>query len=506
MLKPTNLFLVLISALVVGCSENTDSTLSLAANGSSEMQFSAPPLLINSRMISQEALFADVTIAYDDVSNSVTAQRQATTDVWVTELQVPTQTPFSITITWYDLVDQQRLDLVTSTRNFGPIEFSGELSITRDFSDFDSDGFDADFDSIANLTERLNGTSPFAPNAPDDPTTTPVPGTTTNPVVDGYEFVNSANGAVSEISDTTDTQSVNIIQTVPVASSSVPSSVDTPITLFFDDKLLLDSLFGNIRVLENNLQIQGTVTISESSNGFAILTFSPGRPYQDGATVSLQFTGGANGVQDDGGNPLIGNIGNNFELSINTISQNTESFDNNFSFESESQGVVFTGDGAILNNSLGCVAPNAGNSFAAISTGNSLVSSGSAIDGTSSTIQIGPINLSAGASNISFDFNFISEEFPSFIGSDFDDSSVISISGPSNTFSAVLTTVNTIGTDGFSVCSGVPGLSNSAGETGWQNRTINIANLGSPIVITFTVTDVADSGFSSILAVDNFSF
>ena len=135
-----------------------------------------------------------------------------------------------------------------------------------------------------------------------------------NPVIDGIEFINVANGAVTSINDTEDGDAVSIVQTVPVLDEGVASSVNTPITLFFNDKLFLDSLFNNIVVTQNGVPMPGTVTITESSAGFAILTFVPDELYEEGTTVTLTLNGGEQGVLDDGGNILVGNFGDNFEM------------------------------------------------------------------------------------------------------------------------------------------------------------------------------------------------
>ena len=394
--------------------------------------------------------------------------------------------------------------------------------------DVDSDGegdvcdLDDDNDGFADAEDCGPGDQNIFPGAPDDPNDgidSNCDGAVenlppANPVVNGYEFVNVANGAVDSIVDTEDSTPVSVVQTVPVINSPIPSSVDTPITLFFNDKLLLDSIFENITVRQNGNQIEGTVTISESSSGFAIMTFLPEQPYAEGATITLNLDGGNDGLLDDGGNTLNGNSGNNFEYTITTINQNVEalSFDNNLSFESFDDGVVFSGDGAVRSGQLGCLAATDGNNFAAISTGENVVSGDVAVGETSSTMQVGPINVGTGSVNISFDFNFISAEFQEFVGSNFDDSSVLSITGPNGSFTEVLTTVNIVGEAGNTECAGIPGLTNTsfdddyAGQTGWINRTVNAGNLGSPVTITFTVTDVQDDNVHSILAVDNIRF
>jgi len=330
-----------------------------------------------------------------------------------------------------------------------------------------------------------------------------------NITVGDYSFVNTGNGAVDEITDTEDTTLVSIVQTVPILNDPSPSSVDTPITLFFNDKLLLNSLFNNISVRQNGVQIPGTVTITESSNGFAIITFTPSARYQAGTTVALTLTGGESGVLDDGGNTLGGNSGSDFEISITTIDSNVTAFDNNLSFENFDEGVVFTGDGAVQTSDFSCLSATEGTSFAAISTGETVVSNGTALGQTSSTMQIGPITLSPQQSSISFDFNFVSAEFNDFVGSIFDDSSVISVTGPNGTITDILATVNTVGSSGNIECAGTPTIESFngyVGQTGWTNRTVNVSNLGSPLFITFTVTDVEDSLLTTVLGIDNIQF
>ena len=333
-----------------------------------------------------------------------------------------------------------------------------------------------------------------------------------NPVIDGIEFINVANGAVTSINDTEDGDAVSIVQTVPVLDEGVASSVNTPITLFFNDKLFLDSLFNNIVVTQNGVPMPGTVTITESSAGFAILTFVPDELYEEGTTVTLTLNGGEQGVLDDGGNILVGNFGDNFEIALTTVDADVQAFDNNLSFEGFEEGVIFTGDGGVVAGNLGCVAATEGLNFAAISTGDQIVSAGFAEGDTSSTMQLGPINLGANQTSISFDYNFISAEFNEFVGSVFDDSSVVSITGPNGNITNVLTTVNLVGVDGNTECVGIDALVNGflqdgfAGETGWSNETINVSALGSPLFITFTVTDVEDTFLPSILTIDNIEF
>jgi len=89
---------------------------------------------------------------------------------------------------------------------------------------------------------------------------------------------------------------------------------------------------------------------------------------------------------------------------------------------------------------------------------------------------------------------------------------VVSITGPNGNITNILTTVNLVGIEGNTECVGIDALVNGflqdafAGETGWINETINVSALGSPLFITFTVTDVEDTILPSILTIDNIEF
>jgi len=377
-----------------------------------------------------------------------------------------------------------------------------ELPIDDGPAESDPSTLDSDNDGVTDQLDCAPNDASIFPGAVENPTDgidSDCDGTVENlnPVVDGIEFVNVANGAVTEITDLEDSMQAAVVQTVPVLDDGVPSSVDTPITLFFNDKLFLDSLFNNIIVLQNGVQVTGTVSITENAAGFAILTFIPDESYEDGSTVTLTLNGGENGVLDDGGNTLVSNSGDNFVIALTTIDTNVQAFDDNLSFEENvNDGVVFTGDGAILSGPLGCLVASEGTNYAAITTGNAIVSDGFAVGNTSSTMQLGPIALAEDQSSISFDFNFVSNEFNEFVGSQFDDSAVVSITGP----------------DGNTECLGIESLvlevddefgDDFAGQIGWISEAINVSELGSPIFITFSVTDVADDNLSSILAIDN---
>jgi hypothetical protein len=316
-----------------------------------------------------------------------------------------------------------------------------------------------------------------------------------------YTFINNGTGAVSSIQDTDDTVGLDIAQAVPaVQNEAYPNSL--PILLFFNDKLYLNSLEDNFEVTQNGTIVGGTIAINEGANGYAILTFIPKTTFDANATVVLTLK---NGLQDDGGNNFLSQT--DYSLTFQTNSQNSGDFSDNGSFENSNDGVLFVGDGNILEGAQGCVSSTDGNSFAAITSGDMLVSSDSAIGGASSMMILGAID--SGISSLSFDYNFLSSEFLEFVDSEFDDSVVVTIVGSSGAHSEFLTSVNTVGIDNTQ-CEGFAGMPDDgdeyAGETGWNSKTINFSNVGDNAFIIFTITDVADTIYSSALTVDNVTF
>jgi hypothetical protein len=82
---------------------------------------------------------------------------------------------------------------------------------------------------------------------------------------------------------------------------------------------------------------------------------------------------------------------------------------------------------------------------------------------------------------------------------------MFTIYGPKGTHSEIITSVNRVKYDNtrFENYPGMPDTGDDyAGHTGWQRYRIENVDVGSPAYIIFTVTDVGDDIFSSILAVD----
>jgi hypothetical protein len=315
-----------------------------------------------------------------------------------------------------------------------------------------------------------------------------------------YNIQNFANGAVATQNDTGDTESLGVAQPIPALNSPEAYPVNMPVIIFFNDKLYLNSLEDNFTVTNNGNIVGGNISIGEASNGFAVLMFTPYDPYTPNSQVSVELK--AN-IQDDGGNGLDAD----FVLSFEVSNFSSGSFDSNSSFENVNDGILFVGDGAVATAPIGCLSATDGNNYALISSGDALVSSDSAVGNASSLAILGPIN--SNISSVTFNYNFLSAEFQEYVGSQFDDSFVATVVGPNGAYVEVVNTVNLVGNNNTE-CLGFPNFPDNgdsyAGETGWITETLNFAQVGSPAYIIFTVTDVSDTIFSSIVSLDEVNF
>lgn len=315
-----------------------------------------------------------------------------------------------------------------------------------------------------------------------------------------YKIVNNGTGGVNSITDDSDFSALSVAQAIPsVSGESYP--VNLPIIFFFDDKILLTSINEDtFTVTENNKKVGGVISVNEGANGYAIFTFTPKKQFAPNADITVTLSG----IQDDGGQDLDQEV----IIQYQTTSVPGGGFDNNLGFENGMSGVNFVGDGAILSGSYGCLSAYGGSNFGAITSGNQIVSNGSAVGGASSIMIVGPID--AEVSSVSFRYNFLSAEFQEYVGSEFDDSFMAIVVGEDGAYSEFVTSVNTVGESGNTQCLGFPGMPDNGdsyfGGTGWINKQMNFSSVGGEVYIVFIATDVADTIYSSIVGIDNITF
>jgi hypothetical protein len=257
--------------------------------------------------------------------------------------------------------------------------------------------------------------------------------------------------------------------------------------------------------------IYGTYSGEFDTDGNTILKFIPFNPLPENSTIEVTLEA-EDGIEDDGGNTLY----YIYEFSFITQAQAGPLSPSNFGFEGGSDGYVFSGDGAIIGTA-GDIDPYGGASMAAISTGDKVVSGNNALGillggSTTSILTTGAISVPGGASTLSFYYNFVSAEFDEFIGSSFDDTFMVTVTGASSSLSQVVTSVNMY-TDVQTTAVTLPASYETAdfelddaSETGWMKKSIDISALGGQITASFVISDVGDGIYTTILFLDNIVF
>ena len=117
----------------------------------------------------------------------------------------------------------------------------------------------------------------------------------------------------------------------------------------------------------------------------------------------------------------------------------------------------------------------------------------------------------AGVQTLRFDFNFVSEEFPEFVGSIFDDSFRAVITTPNGQTTFAQVSVNQSGNFTLIGDCGFPGGDNTWGQTGWREGSVNVsafAGTGTPINVDllYSANDAGDNIYDTHVLLDNMRF
>ena len=272
--------------------------------------------------------------------------------------------------------------------------------------------------------------------------------------------------------------------------------------MYFDDIVDPSTLSDvSMEVSVSGSPVAGTYTVSLSANGNnAIINFSPSGGFPQSTTVDVLLTA-TDGLLDDGGNTLSSEYSFSF-----TTGQSIQGDATNLGFESgTTSGWQITGNGGIVplpyaGLSLG------GSNAVAITTGDVTDGSmsGSAVDGRYSGLGSGSLSVPSGTSRVLFDYYFISAEFDEFIGSSYDDTVTLVISGPSGSETVVLESINRYASADTTLVS--VGWDSDASYVGQNTADVDISTLGSPVTIDVTITDVGDTAYTSMFLADNFRF
>ncbi len=291
------------------------------------------------------------------------------------------------------------------------------------------------------------------------------------------------------------TQTPAVVRTFPSGTSTqiprcapIVMFLNTPLDGEFDFNLLLTDANNQTWDISKDTH----VAILEGFNGNAIVVLMPEKPFPPGVHVSGNIKQFANSDQ-----PLI-EAGINFDVMADVPS--SISPDGIVNIKADQ----LHGSGDV--GRIGETGGNTGIQLLAFSTGN--VVGGVAIDHTSSLIAIGPIDpppltslawLDFGSSTLQmeFEYKFVSEEFDEFVGKRFDDTFIITMSGPSGGRAEVITSVNRVGIEPSSPVD-FAGLDSDTQQTQWTPYSFT-ANVGKQACIGLFLSDVGDSRVETVV-------
>lgn len=308
--------------------------------------------------------------------------------------------------------------------------------------------------------------------------------------------VSNFGGGANKKNDSSDNTSLQVIHHFPDNNGKVYSG--SVLQIFFNDVILTSSLEDGLEVTRNGSKVSGEVNLNPDKLGGSVLTFSPSPAFAAGDVYKLTLN---SSLKDNGGNGLSG--GETFTFSV-VDREDKSYFDAPFSFD---KGIVFEGDGAILDQTW--QVPAKYGKFAAISTSeNGALSGTGAINAITSRMIF---YLNGDISKLTISCNFISGEFNEWVFSNYDDTSMIMITdSEGKTVTQTIASVKGIGTYGNNSAGdfyGINSYDGFNGQSGRKAKELNFARkLTPPLTMTFSVQDVADSIVDSVLVIDDVSF
>lgn len=177
----SNLCIVLAMLALSACSESV-STVDVAADGSSALTM-APPSFLNTRAVVVENLELVVTI------NRERVEMIRSGDVWTGQTSVQIGSDVALEVQWSELFGSRNLPLALARETVSDVNNSFLFEVIDSSYVIDGSDFDADSDSINNITERRQDTDPYDANSPgtvdDVPADANLPATTISNAIDG---------------------------------------------------------------------------------------------------------------------------------------------------------------------------------------------------------------------------------------------------------------------------------------------------------------------------------
>ena len=368
---------------------------------------------------------------------------------------------------------------------------------------------------------------------------------------------------------------VEILDVIP-RHETPDASPYTPLMVFFGDIIDTDTVNAENMILKdtNGNTVSGQIGFSTSTAGNTIVTFTPNSPlkantdyvFEVNANLKdskiweqFQKIGNASEPEEGDNNPetltqdqvlekrkeviqkIHGHVIYNSliwmpvsyrEIKFKTGSDNaiSENLIKNMNFQKGTLHGFSKSGGAYVTSSFGSLqiqsAKGSDNNVAVISSLDS--SPRNNPGGTAGSLVTADIKVPAGAQWMAFDTNFITAEFPSYIGSIYDDTYLVSIRTPFGVQTINVASVNSLGLFKINkTVTGAPGLIGSLdkfnalnadtlpavgkqplnGETTWHTRAFFVGGLvGQTINLSFHITNVGDNIYQSMAFIDNIRF
>ncbi len=154
---------------------------------------------------------------------------------------------------------------------------------------------------------------------------------------------------------------------------------------------------------------------------------------------------------------------------------------------------------------LGPIVPRSGDHMLEVSTG----PDASQVRGSvMKTMQLSSDALRNGSVNLSLQYDFVTEEYPEFVGSQYNDAMRIVVRLPNNETRTLAD--ESVNTTNWTPVSGInfPGGDSTVGQSGWKTASVSIpaAALGGSGDLTIEVFDVGDAIYDSVGLVDSIRF
>ena len=167
----------------------------------------------------------------------------------------------------------------------------------------------------------------------------------------------------------------------------------------------------------------------------------------------------------------------------------------NGDFENGLNGWILSGAGDAVD-SFGPILPYEGSLMAMISSGNGALGEASSALEQSFTVP-------AGATKLIIHYNFVSEEYPEWVSSQYNDVFYASLHTPDGSKEIAFEEVNSAN---FEPVSGIPCGSGDCtwGQTGWLEASVDVSEwAGTDDTLTLTVHDVGDTIYDTVVLLDD---